>query len=42
LNTLGTFFFISPFNILGVCLSAILPRKNDFFLNLVIVVEKEK
>ncbi len=41
LNTLFTMIFISPFNIAGLVLAAIFPKKQDLFHNLVVLVEKK-
>lgn len=41
LNTLLTLIFISPLNIIGICISDILPKKQGLYHNLVVVVQKK-
>lgn len=40
LNTICTFLFISPLNIIGFCVASVLPKKYDLYHNIVIVIEK--
>jgi SAM-dependent methyltransferase len=42
LNTLCTFLFISPLNIVGYLLAAVFPKRSELFHNLIIVIEKRR
>jgi len=39
-NTAMTILFISPFNLIGIVLTAIVPRRKELFFNSIVVVEK--
>ncbi|MEO5602399.1 MAG: methyltransferase domain-containing protein [Cyclobacteriaceae bacterium] len=41
-NTLCTLILITPLNIIGFCIAAIFPKRQDLFHNLIIVVEKQR